>query len=118
MAQRERRKEAAVEPMKQLEQQQDEEEDVLKLEQLEGNGVTAGDLQKLRDAGLHSVPAVAYTTKKALLAVRQPSINYHLLRNIELRSFGEIDCIIMAQPSVCAEIPSEESLVAAARLKI
>ncbi|XP_003747001.1 DNA repair protein RAD51 homolog B [Galendromus occidentalis] len=68
MAQRERRKEVAIEPLQQ--QDQDEEENVLKLQQLEGNGVTAGDLQKLREAGLHTVPAVAYTTKKQLLAIK------------------------------------------------
>lgn len=47
----------------------DEDEEVLKLQQLEGNGITAGDLQKLRDAGLHTVSAVAFASKKMLLAV-------------------------------------------------
>ena len=35
-----------------------------------GNGITAGDLQKLRDAGLHTVEAVAYTTRKTLMTIK------------------------------------------------
>lgn len=51
----------------------EEDDEVLKLQQLEGNGITAGDLQKLRDAGLHTVSAVAFAAKKMLLAVRLKS---------------------------------------------
>lgn len=48
----------------------EEDDEVLKLQQLEGNGITAGDLQKLRDAGLHTVSAVAFAAKKMLLAIK------------------------------------------------
>ena len=66
-----RRRETQVEAPQQKQDQENEEEDVLKLSNLEGNGVSAGDLQKLREAGLHTVPAVAYSTKKFLLTVRK-----------------------------------------------
>ena len=37
---------------------------------LEVNGITSGDIKKLEDAGLHTVEAIAYTPKKALLAIK------------------------------------------------
>jgi len=36
------------------------------LDQLEGGGISAADLKKLRDRGFHTVEAVAYATKKEL----------------------------------------------------
>ncbi|KAK0181983.1 hypothetical protein PV327_000158 [Microctonus hyperodae] len=37
---------------------------------LEGNGITAGDISKLKDAGYYTVEAVAYTPKKHLLSIK------------------------------------------------
>ncbi|XP_034942578.1 DNA repair protein RAD51 homolog B [Chelonus insularis] len=37
---------------------------------LEGNGITAGDIAKLKDAGYHTVEEVAYTPKKNLLTIK------------------------------------------------
>jgi DNA repair protein RAD51 len=37
---------------------------------LEGNGITAADCKKLKDAGFQTVESVAYATKKALILVR------------------------------------------------
>jgi DNA repair protein RAD51 len=37
---------------------------------LEGNGITAGDIKKLQDAGLHTIEAVAFTPKKHLLTIK------------------------------------------------
>jgi len=37
---------------------------------LEGNGITSADLKKLMEAGLHTVEAVAYSTKKSLVAIK------------------------------------------------
>lgn len=37
---------------------------------LEGNGITAGDIKKLQEGGLHTVEAVAFSTKKALIEIK------------------------------------------------
>jgi DNA repair protein RAD51 len=37
---------------------------------LEQNGITAGDIKKLQEAGLHTIEAVAYTPKKMLIAIK------------------------------------------------
>ena len=37
---------------------------------LEKNGITAADVKKLQEAGLHTIEAVAYTPKKMLLAIK------------------------------------------------
>lgn len=55
--------------------EEDDDEEVLKIQQLEGNGITSADLQKLREAGLHTVSAVAFAPKKMLLAVRPSQEN-------------------------------------------
>ena len=36
----------------------------------QGNGISANDIKKLLDAGYHTVESVAYTPKKALLAIK------------------------------------------------
>lgn len=38
--------------------------------QLQGNGITAGDIKKLEEAGYHTVEAIAYTPKKCLTALK------------------------------------------------
>lgn len=42
----------------------------LLIEQLEGNGITPGDIRKLKDEGYHTVESVAYAPKRALLTVK------------------------------------------------
>jgi DNA repair protein RAD51 len=42
----------------------------LSITKLEVNGITAGDIKKLQEAGLHTIEAVAYTPKKMLLAIK------------------------------------------------
>ena len=37
---------------------------------LQGNGITAGDIKKLEEAGFYTVESVAYTPKKALMAIK------------------------------------------------
>ncbi|XP_044255963.1 DNA repair protein RAD51 homolog 1-like [Tribolium madens] len=41
-----------------------------RLSKLEGNGITAADLKKLKDAGFHSIESLAYTPKKTLVAIK------------------------------------------------
>ncbi|XP_030745939.1 DNA repair protein RAD51 homolog 1 [Sitophilus oryzae] len=40
------------------------------LTRLEANGINAGDIKKLQDAGYHTVESVAYTPKKYLLSIK------------------------------------------------
>ena len=40
------------------------------LEELEGNGVTAADIKKLRDAGYYTVEGIAFTPRKNLLTIK------------------------------------------------
>lgn len=54
---------------------EEEEEDVEPMryntiDELEGSGISAVDVRKLKEAGFHTVQAVAYAPKKALLAVK------------------------------------------------
>lgn len=42
----------------------------LTINKLEVNGITAADIKKLQEAGLHTIEAIAYTPKKALLAIK------------------------------------------------
>lgn len=42
----------------------------LSITKLEVNGITAADIKKLQEAGLHTIEAVAYTPKKALIAIK------------------------------------------------
>lgn len=42
----------------------------LSVVKLEVNGITAGDIKKLQEAGLHTIEAVAYTPRKMLLAIK------------------------------------------------
>jgi DNA repair protein RAD51 len=58
---------------------EDEEEEVLeeesefgplKIDKLESCGISAADVNKLREAGMQTVESVAYATKKALVAIK------------------------------------------------
>jgi len=40
------------------------------ISKLEGNGISAADVKKLIDAGLHTVESIAYSTKKTLMAIK------------------------------------------------
>jgi len=40
------------------------------IDSLEGNGISAGDLKKLKERGLHTVEAVAYATRKELVDIK------------------------------------------------
>lgn len=42
----------------------------LAVTKLEINGITAGDIKKLQEAGLHTIESVAYTPKKFLLGIK------------------------------------------------
>lgn len=37
---------------------------------IQGNGITAGDIKKLQENGFHTVEAIAYTPRKALIAIK------------------------------------------------
>ncbi|GIY84510.1 DNA repair protein RAD51 homolog 1 [Caerostris darwini] len=41
-----------------------------KIKKLEGNGISAGDIKKLQEAGFYTVESVAFTPKKCLLAIK------------------------------------------------
>ncbi|RWS29513.1 hypothetical protein B4U80_11086, partial [Leptotrombidium deliense] len=51
---------------------QDEEQEMCcnKLSELEGNGITSGDVRRLQENGFYTIQAVAYAPKKALVAVK------------------------------------------------
>lgn len=53
-----------------LEQMDEETGGPLLIQKLESAGISSGDLQKLRDAGFYTVEAIAFTPKKALLAIK------------------------------------------------
>ncbi|CAN6281388.1 unnamed protein product [Urochloa humidicola] len=57
---------AAAEP----EQQQEVEHGPFPIEQLRASGIAALDVKKLKDSGLHTVEAVAYTPRKDLLLIK------------------------------------------------
>ncbi|KAI5706143.1 hypothetical protein M8J75_005298 [Diaphorina citri] len=40
------------------------------IKKLEGNGITAGDIKKLQEAGYHTVESIAYTPKKNLTVIK------------------------------------------------
>lgn len=40
------------------------------IKKLEGNGITAGDIKKLEEAGYHTVESIAYTPKKNLTSIK------------------------------------------------
>lgn len=42
----------------------------LSVTKLEQNGITAADIKKLQEAGLHTIEAVAYTPRKLILAIK------------------------------------------------
>lgn len=42
----------------------------LTVTRLEQCGIPSGDVKKLQEAGLHTIEAVAYTPKKAILAIK------------------------------------------------
>jgi len=42
----------------------------LTVTKLEQNGITAADIKKLQEAGLHTIEAVAYTPRKCILAIK------------------------------------------------
>lgn len=48
----------------------DEQVGPVQVARLEGQGISANDVKKLQDAGYYTVEAVAYTPKKALLAIK------------------------------------------------
>uniref|UniRef100_A0A8D9A0Q9 DNA repair protein RAD51 homolog 1 n=1 Tax=Cacopsylla melanoneura TaxID=428564 RepID=A0A8D9A0Q9_9HEMI len=56
----------------QVTQQALEEEDIgpTLIKKLEGNGITAGDIKKLEEAGYHTVESIAYTPKKNLTTIK------------------------------------------------
>lgn len=50
--------------------QEDNDVGPLSIDQLEGNGITMSDLNKLKSEGFHTIESIAYTPKKALLQVK------------------------------------------------
>lgn len=49
---------------------QDQQLGPLCVTRLEQCGISSGDVKKLQEAGLHTIEAVAYTPKKAILAIK------------------------------------------------
>eukprot|EP01113_Clastostelium_recurvatum_P035363 TRINITY_DN4920_c0_g1_i2.p1 TRINITY_DN4920_c0_g1~~TRINITY_DN4920_c0_g1_i2.p1 ORF type:complete len:347 (+),score=123.17 TRINITY_DN4920_c0_g1_i2:44-1084(+) len=64
----------AAKPVEEEEAVQQEEEDEhcgpMPIEKLEGNGITAVDIKKLRESGFHTVEAVGHEIKKNLLLIK------------------------------------------------
>ncbi|XP_026671085.1 DNA repair protein RAD51 homolog A [Ceratina calcarata] len=63
---------SALPPTVQLEENEEVEEQnhVRLIKTLEGNGITAGDIKKLEEAGYYTIESVAYATKKCLLTIK------------------------------------------------
>lgn len=63
----------------QAEIEAEEEEDILNgpllIEQLEGNGISASDIRKLKQEGFHTIESIAYTPKRHLMTVKGISEN-------------------------------------------
>ncbi|KAF2068943.1 hypothetical protein CYY_009738 [Polysphondylium violaceum] len=74
MASRQRQREEEEEEVNVEEQEQEEEEEEddgpIPLSKLEGNGITAQDLKKLQENGIHTVSGLAFSTKKTLCAIK------------------------------------------------
>ena len=51
-------------------QEADNDSGPLSIDQLEGNGITMSDINKLKSEGYHTIESIAYTPKKALLQVK------------------------------------------------
>lgn len=51
-------------------QEADNDSGPLSIDQLEGNGITMSDINKLKSEGFHTIESIAYTPKKALLQVK------------------------------------------------
>jgi DNA repair protein RAD51 len=52
---------------------QDQEEEACgptSISKLESAGISTGDINKLKEAGFHTVESIAYTPKKSLLAIK------------------------------------------------
>ncbi|KAL1926184.1 hypothetical protein VTP01DRAFT_6049 [Rhizomucor pusillus] len=60
----------STERMVEEEEEQEDESPVIQLTKLEQYGIAISDIKKLKDAGYHTVEAVAYTPRKALLAIK------------------------------------------------
>ncbi|XP_044744997.1 DNA repair protein RAD51 homolog 1 [Coccinella septempunctata] len=56
-------------------EEQDDECGPLPVSKLEGNGISSGDIQKLEEAGFHTIEAIAFSPKKYLLAIKGMSEN-------------------------------------------
>eukprot|EP01114_Cavostelium_apophysatum_P007084 TRINITY_DN1878_c0_g1_i1.p1 TRINITY_DN1878_c0_g1~~TRINITY_DN1878_c0_g1_i1.p1 ORF type:complete len:348 (+),score=77.74 TRINITY_DN1878_c0_g1_i1:105-1148(+) len=68
-----KQKEAAAEVAEQTTAQTEEEEGEsgpMPVAKLEGAGISSADVKKLYEAGFHTVESVAYSTKKALIAIK------------------------------------------------
>lgn len=66
---------------KPVEEQEEQQEQALEIEgptpikALEEKGINAGDIKKLEEAGYHTIEAVAFTPKKALVQTKGLSEN-------------------------------------------
>ncbi|CEP20646.1 DNA repair protein rhp51 AltName: Full=RAD51 homolog [Cyberlindnera jadinii] len=58
------------EQVMQVDEEDEEAYGPIPIAKLEGNGITAGDVRKLMEAGYNTVEAIAYTPKRALLTVK------------------------------------------------
>ena len=54
----------------QVQETQSEQFGPTSITKLEVNGITAADIKKLQEAGLHTIEAVAYVPKKLLLSIK------------------------------------------------
>jgi DNA repair protein RAD51 len=63
-------KQAEKEVVEQQEEEEMELDGPTPIKALEEKGINAGDIKKLEEAGFHTVEAVAFTPKKALVLVK------------------------------------------------
>ncbi len=63
-------KQAEKEVVEQVEEEEMELDGPTPIKALEEKGINAGDIKKLEEAGFHTVEAVAFTPKKALVLVK------------------------------------------------
>eukprot|EP01132_Coremiostelium_polycephalum_P002026 gene2026-2493_t len=74
---RQQEEDVDVESHEEQQQEEEEEEDIdagpIPISKLEGNGITAADIKKLQEFGLHTVEAVSMTTKRTLCSIKNIS---------------------------------------------
>ena len=84
------------------------------VEQLEGPGIAAADLKKLKEAGLHTIEAVAYATRKELGQIKGISDNkVDKILDAAFKTLGSMGFTTATE--VSARAPASKALALAPR---